>query len=95
MNKFKELFESNTKNKAQKIINKIKFEVLMPQAFEVDIFNTDAGMGGEKVIRVKANNLRSKDHDDVSLLKSTLKNTFTVEDKSENKDSLMLILRDK
>lgn len=94
MESFKELFEAVAQSDIKKAIKKTDFGTLMPQAFSVEFFNTDAGMGGEKLHRVTAHNLRPKDQADVELLKKELSKKFNVTDKSE-KDSLMLIIRKK
>ena len=95
MKKFKELFEAKevTPSQVKKVIQKIDFSILLPDAFEVDLFNTDAGMGGEKVVRVLGRNLRTKDMKDVALLKSELSKKFSVTDKSDKKDHIVYIIR--
>ena len=63
-------------------INDIELDVLFPNAFEVDEFNTDAGMGGEKVIRVKPLSTRKKDQADVAKVKRVLSSWFDLTDKN-------------
>jgi type II secretory pathway component HofQ len=82
---FKELFTESKKPtvaNVKKIINGVSLDILMPQAFEVDLFNTDAGIGGEKVVRVIPRSTRNKDKRDVDKVKKTLSTTFDLIDKN-------------
>ena len=79
---FKELFTENinkTIKEVKKIIKNTDFDILDPQAYEAEIFNTDAGFGGEKVVRVWLRSTRKKDVADNLKLKDELSKKFDVQ----------------
>ncbi len=80
-----------TPSSVKSAIKKIDFGILRPEAFEVDLKKTDAGMGGEPVVRVIARDLRPKDQDDANLVYQTLKKQFKVEKDSDQE--FMLFVR--
>ncbi len=80
MEKFKKLFEGVTASQVKKVIKGVDLSLLDPQAYEVEMFNTDAGMGGEKVIKVIPRSTRTKDVDDNQKVKSALSSKFNLTD---------------
>ncbi len=80
MEKFKKLFEAVTASQVKKVIKGVDLSLLDPQAYEVEMFNTDAGMGGEKVIKVIPRSTRTKDVDDNQKVKSALSSKFNLTD---------------
>ena len=85
---FKELFEAITPKQVEKIIKSIDFDLLSPQAYEAEIFNTDAGMGGEKVIRVWMKSTRTKDTADNKKVQDALSKKYDV---TPHGDTLLIV----
>ena len=79
--KVEKLFESTTASQVKKVIRNVDLDLLDHQAYEVEMFNTDAGLGGEKVIKVIPRSTRSKDASDNKKVKSALSNKFNLTDK--------------
>ncbi len=77
---FRELFEAVSASQVKKVIKGVDLDLLDPQAYEVEMFNTDAGMGGEKVIKVIPRSTRTKDASDNKKVKSALSSKFDLTD---------------
>ena len=77
---FKEIFEAKNPilSQVKKVIKSVDLDLLDHQAYEAEVFNTDAGMGGEKVIRVWMKSTRSKDTSDNKKVQNALSKKFDV-----------------
>ncbi len=90
--KFKDLFESKaTVSQVNKVIKSIDFDILRPEAYEVSLFDTDAGLGGEKVVRVYSRSDRTKDQSDNQKVKKALEDKFGTDKVTQHSKNLLIV----